>query len=72
MPSVVRALHQAQQREGPYEVRHADRAGAAALLWHAGDHQHQEDGLPHTHEVPAVRRKVSSHHTMGEKSVKKR
>jgi len=55
VPSVVRALHQTERREGVDEVRHAHGAGTAPVLGYVGDDTDSETGLPGAHEVRRVR-----------------
>ncbi len=56
---VVRAVHQAEQREGGARVRGGRGAHAAALHRHVGDDPHPQDGLPGAPALPHVRREVS-------------
>lgn len=51
MPSMVRALHKTQLREGVDEVRHAHGAGTTAVFRNVGDDTHPEAGLSGAHEV---------------------
>lgn len=51
---VVRALREAQHRQVAHEVRHAVRAGAAALHRHARYHQDQTDWIPHQDTLPEL------------------
>lgn len=52
---VVRALHQAEHGQVSHEVRHAVRAGTAALHRHARHHQDQADWIPHQDTFPELR-----------------
>lgn len=52
---MVRALHQAEHGQVSHEVRHAVRAGTAALHRHARHHQDQADWIPHQDTFPELR-----------------
>lgn len=51
MSPVVRAVYQAQLREGVDEIRYADRFGTAPVFGNVGNDQDPEVGLSGAHEV---------------------
>ena len=52
---MVRALHQAEHGQVSDEVRHALRAGTAAVHRYAGHHQDPADWLPYQDTLPELR-----------------